>query len=344
MTTSPATHRPQLLYLHLLRILGAIGVVALHSSSTLVFHLHTTPPIDWWNTNIINAFFRWVVPGFILASGTIFLTLSKTDDLKTFYTKRFMKIGTPFIFWFVFYYFWKYKTGILDNLSFDQLYKHIIYDPPQYHLYFLFIITALYAATPFIKRITQSLTQPQIGYLLILLGLYTITWRYHAFTLILWLPYVFFFVFPCIASYLKSYISARTAAIGFLVSSVSIAFLTYYRFLTYHGEPEYFYGYTNPLVVLQAVSLFMLFYQLEPFFERSLKKHESLILWLSNKTFGVYLLALCFQETLWQLFETYLPNFKHTIITTNVHILISLILSFSAVTLIQKIPLLKKTV
>jgi len=113
LTTSPAPHSGasiRLLYGYVLRILGAVAVVAVHVASFGVLLFGKVKPLDWWGCNLVDSFSRWTVPAFIMLSGAFLLDTGRKEDEKTFsgsgargsvflsfFGRHFTSCGTRFI-------------------------------------------------------------------------------------------------------------------------------------------------------------------------------------------------------------------------------------------------------
>src|SRR3990167_4955287 len=103
----------------IIRILACIGVIVIHVSDPFL----TYPPYfgiggsSWWITNVINAFFRVSVPLFVVLSGYLLLDTTRSLNIKSFYKRRFVRVGIPTLFWLVFYFVWKYQLGDVKSIG-----------------------------------------------------------------------------------------------------------------------------------------------------------------------------------------------------------------------------------
>ena len=63
--------------------------------------------VRWTTVDFYQSFGRLGVPLFIMLTGALLLSPSKTnEDLGTFFKKRFSRIGLPCLFWGVIYFIW----------------------------------------------------------------------------------------------------------------------------------------------------------------------------------------------------------------------------------------------
>lgn len=96
------------------------------------------------------------VPIFIMLSGALIMDLNRPYSLGSFYKKRFIRIGIPFLFWAGFYYYWSYKSygmEITPEFIKNSLGQGLTYN----HLYFIFIILGLYAVVPILRFLLQNI-------------------------------------------------------------------------------------------------------------------------------------------------------------------------------------------
>jgi surface polysaccharide O-acyltransferase-like enzyme len=151
----------------LIRTVAIIAVVIIHVFTDYVntpkFFLNST----WWFANIVDSAARIAVPLFVMLSGALLLSSSKSYSTKTFLRKRFSKIGLPLLIWPLLYYAWKLYS---NNKAFA--FHTFIYDyismTTYYHLYFLYLIAGLYLLTPIIKLFLQGARPIDKKYALIL--------------------------------------------------------------------------------------------------------------------------------------------------------------------------------
>lgn len=336
--------KPQLLYLHLLRIIAAVAVIAIHSSAPLLYMMNTAPTLDWWNTNLINAFTRWAVPIYVMVSGTLLLDSSRQESFKEFIKKRAGKIGTPFIFWFLLYFTWEYTQNNISGIENNSLTMTLFFDPPGIHLYFLYIIIGLYIVTPFLRKVFNRLNEHQTVQFITLLCIFTLCWRMTGFVFVLWLPHLFYFSFTHVKDVIKKHVSNKVSATTFISASVAIAALTAHRFSIQHSSPVFFHEYTTIFVLLQAVSLFTLFYSLENTFQQHFSKHTHSIQYLSGLTFGTYLVSPIIQDILWHTYFIYNPPIHFSAGLIYAHILATIIISAAIIMVVQRIPIAKKII
>ena len=65
--------------LDLLRVIAILGVIWLHVSGEVVTASPNPGDEEWWVGNVADAFSRWCVPLFVMASGALLLP-QRADD------------------------------------------------------------------------------------------------------------------------------------------------------------------------------------------------------------------------------------------------------------------------
>jgi len=138
------TGKERKLNLDYLRVFATLATITLHVAAQ---NWQTTDinGFEWQVFNIYNSIVRWCVPVFVMISGALFL--NKNLTLKTIYSKYILRLIIAFGVWSSFYTF-LYTDGKREFV------KYFIIGP--YHLWFIWMIIALYMAIPFLKLLTEK--------------------------------------------------------------------------------------------------------------------------------------------------------------------------------------------
>ena len=136
-------------YFDLLRTVAIFFVIIIHC--TAVHFINLSPESrSWLVTNFFESISRWAVPIFIMISGA--LHLGRERDLNSFFKKNILKIVIILFSWNLIYGI----VGLVNGSSLsDFIYAFI---GGHYHLWFLYMLLALYALTPFIKKFINDPT------------------------------------------------------------------------------------------------------------------------------------------------------------------------------------------
>lgn len=141
------------LRLDLLRIVAIIAVIWLHVSGEVVVRESGPGDADWWVGNVADAFSRWCVPLFVMASGALLLPRRPDIDPWAFYRRRAARIVVPTLFWTAIYLG---VRAIGEDASARSLVISVVRGTPYYHLWFLYMIVGLYVAAPLISRFLEG--------------------------------------------------------------------------------------------------------------------------------------------------------------------------------------------
>lgn len=163
----------RIIYADILRIIATFAVIILHVSASKWYDLPISE-YNWQIFNIYDSLVRWAVPIFVMLSGEFFLNPDKEIDSKKLFCKYILRIVIAIIFWGLFYQFSEiFAKFILDHETitikkFLVAFAKIIFGPPWYHLWYLYMLIGLYLLTPVYRIFTKNATEKQFQYLLIL--------------------------------------------------------------------------------------------------------------------------------------------------------------------------------
>lgn len=343
-------------YFDLLRIVASYGIVVLHFSPL------TPQDADVfsssWRILITHSIlFRWSVPVFLMISGALFLSDDRALSIRRLYGKSIVRIVTSFLFWSGIYALCHciiYDKGIWTFLN--QLLRG------HYHMWFLFVILALYMLTPLLRSITASKARTQYFLILSLVFTFLIP---HAFSCISLFDFphadvvrslqsaltqvnpvsgmysIFYYV---LGYYLHTYSFKRRqrAAVygagiaGFLLA----AELTVRCARSSESAGSLFYDISSPAVLAMAAAVFVFFQSAFSDFHPGARLRQALLR-LSLYSYGVYLVHPFVIERL----SILLPA-KPAVILLGVPLLTMTIylLSLLISAVFNSIPILKKLV
>lgn len=146
----------------ILRAIGALSVITIHSTSFYVTFSHSS--LSYLFLGIINKFCNYAVPLFLFLSIALltYNTLNKDNlNILEFYKKRFLKTIPVFILYvFIYYIYLKSKNVNLISIKEDLLTfftSYILQGSIYHHLYFMPIIFQLYILFPIIYFFTKKI-------------------------------------------------------------------------------------------------------------------------------------------------------------------------------------------
>ena len=145
-----------------LRALAILMVITVHTWSLARVDAEIHPVL----ATIYGMFCRWGVPLFVMISGALQLS-APIQSIGTFYKKRYTRILIPFLIWSMVVYVLSIFAGKYDAI-------HSISQALQYYIpymltnrineayWFIGLIVALYAITPFLQRALQSCSRKEL--------------------------------------------------------------------------------------------------------------------------------------------------------------------------------------
>lgn len=322
-----------------LRVLAAFAVIFLHVSSLSLYNYNSIPKSDWLVGNAYDAIVRWCVPVFFMLSGAFLLDPKKEEDLTTFFKKRISKVFIPFLFWIVFYYFFLIgideKPFSIKQFPIDFLNNNIIY-----HLWYIYVLLGLYLITPIIKIIMKNSSKNLIYYFLILWFINgpIINLLDHLFNLNIFFDFA---IDDFIGYFILGYVLRITnfsnkALYSIYTLAIICLFITFYG--TYYDTVNndgtfvgFYYHYVSPNITIISIAVFLLVKNLNI---ESLKIN-SIIQFISSKTFGIYLIHVVFLKILNNYFDINYASFN-IVFSVPLISLLTFILCIISVSILQK--------
>jgi surface polysaccharide O-acyltransferase-like enzyme len=153
-------------YADIMRAVAILMVVWTHTASAYVYGLPLSPATaaNWSAANLLMAFVRPAVPLFLMLSGALLLQPEKASEpLSQFFSKRFAKVLIPFLFWSVAFLGWRiwFRGEVISaQQAIQELLKGTVYP----HLWFVYVILALYLATPVLRQYTHQARPANLAY------------------------------------------------------------------------------------------------------------------------------------------------------------------------------------
>ena len=149
------TGRQEIPWIHLVRVLACVMVVAIHICNIAFEH----NPKDNF-VNEIDSIFAFVVlkpcvPLFLMVTGYLILPYSYGNDVKGFYRKRVPRVLFPLLSWSVIYAVLPYCLGTADV---HQTLRELLLSPIKVPeplgciLWYLFVLLGIYLIIPFVSE------------------------------------------------------------------------------------------------------------------------------------------------------------------------------------------------
>jgi surface polysaccharide O-acyltransferase-like enzyme len=339
-----------------MRIIAIFAVIWLHFSSQRFYT--SFPSTEWEIRNIYDSMVRWGVPVFVMISGALFLDSNKKLSIKKLYSKNILRIICAFLFWSSIYLLYDILVTSRQSVTLGGVISGVT--KGSFHLWFLKMLLGLYIIAPILKIIANNKKIEVYFLLIVLLTTFLLPWFFkllgflnNNMTLLFKdfcermgfiitdklnesaLGYIGYFM---LGHYLrnKTFNSSirKTIYILGLISWICVIIFTHYLSFHYNRADIFFYDYLSVFTLAEAIAIYTF---INHRFKNYNSKHSSLIVKISNLTFGVYLIHILFR----QFFQNSLGIDSYTIgvgIGVPVLSIITFICSLAFTWTINKIP------
>lgn len=135
---------------------------------------------QWWFAAVMQPLLLSFVGIYFMLSG-MFLLDSATGDITQFYKKRVKVIVIPFFLFSVLYYLFDVSRsmGVLPWWEYPVEFFRDFFSgtvPMADHMWFMYVIIALYLCTPFLARMMNAMNDKELRYfILLIVGIQTVT-------------------------------------------------------------------------------------------------------------------------------------------------------------------------
>ena len=150
--------------LDLARVLSMLAVIMIHVSAP---YIHKSSDFALLGMNLgwmLNQVTRFAVPLFVLLSGTSLGFSASTRSLGTFYKKRAVKIGLPYVVWFAIYFWYDYLHSPTPmDLSPSRILRAFLQGQGAPHLYFIIVVAQCYLFYPLLKKAVDRWATASVG-------------------------------------------------------------------------------------------------------------------------------------------------------------------------------------
>ena len=175
------------IYIDLIKSLAVIGVIVIHTSSSLV--MFSSGSFRWSAAMIYRSVFGASVPLFLMCSGALLLDPQKDMSLKKLYFHSLLRIIIAMLFWTSAYKFYHLISD--GNLSFSasvHALKEVILFNHEFHFYYLHMIIAVYVFLPITRKFVLSAKKSDLIYFIVVWTVFGIlmptVMTFYPFTLI----------------------------------------------------------------------------------------------------------------------------------------------------------------
>lgn len=288
--------RPRTLSLDALRALATAMIVGLHAGAYRWLDLAPSSRA-WLGLTVIDGATRWALPVFFMITGALFLGRPQRTGIRSVWTRSLPRLVVAFVVWSVVYAFLR-QAWSGAPFSWRRLFD--VRPLTFYHLWFLPAIIALYLVLPLLWAVCRERVLAR--YLVVLsLAFFTATTlapydptRTAAPLVAMLTPaMVTGYVGYAVAGHLLA-TTTRTVGTGVLLAAAGLGIavtiaMTAATSLAAGKPDDHWLGYLTPHVALTCAAVFLLLRRAEPALQRAGARWRGAIAWLSENSFGVYL-------------------------------------------------------
>lgn len=282
-----------------MRAFAALSIIMIHSTSGYI-------NASFWGS-ALNQFPRFGSPLFVMMSGFILYHIElkrPSVSYYQFFKHRFLKVAIPYFIWTLFYTTFSLRTEIFgDSVMYliptVKLYLiNLLTGTGYVHLYFILIMIQLYALFPFLKKAMDNYTITTMTVATSISFVFQMLIYIHRLGIItlpdLGIAYATLFpgwlVFFCFGIYLKMRLEPSVSFWQTKKFACALIWIGLMVIAMYEVRISPVNISLRPVISLYGLSTFFLFYLI---FERMKKivspKVDSLIEWVANNSFDIYL-------------------------------------------------------
>jgi surface polysaccharide O-acyltransferase-like enzyme len=296
-----------------------------------------------------------------MLSGALLLQPEKHDTIRSFFKKRWARIGLPWIFWGVAYFAWNFL--VLDKPFTSDAIVQGILTGPYYNFWYLYMLLGLYLLTPVLRIMLPKVTDVTLKrYLLVwfisvaIIPFIIVLYGSGSFSTVVanvsWVLYLLlgltgYFVLGTFLARVKIHrlFLSILAAIGVAVSALSIYIIQ--SPIGGNREIFAFTVYFGPWTILTSVAIFLLLNTIKtPNQTISFSAGRKLIRAISQNTLPLALFHLMILESLQKGYFGFAINGNtiNTIIGVPLITVLTLFISLGIILLLKKIPYFQRLI
>lgn len=159
--------KKRVLYYDVLNIAACLAVIAMHHNGVV----HTYSDSLMWKTAlIVEVGAYWAVPIFLMISGATLMNYREKYDTKTFFQKRLLRTVIPFFAWSAIVLVWKTAvTGVfqMEEVNLRTVLNALLNNQMESKYWFFPTIISFYLMMPVLSWLTEEKHRPTLRYVVI---------------------------------------------------------------------------------------------------------------------------------------------------------------------------------
>lgn len=331
--------KKRIIWIDILRIVGMIGVITIHITKNTIetFGLSGMAKIFFL---IICNLCNFTLPLFVMVSGS--LLLSKDICYKEIFVKYIKRMLLVIIFIGGIFAFMEefYINRRIDVLLFYNVINRIITGRLWEHMWYLYLIIALYLITPLLRVWCKNSDKRSQQVLLIILFITTVL-KYDMSNLFnidiaFYVPITVGFVFAYLFGYYL-YNNEISSKMQIILNILGILAVITIILLTYFNIACYLIDYTSTLSIIVTANVYLLIKKVNI----ASIKICNIISLLGECSFGIYIFHQLFINIIYKILKfNIILNFPYVFLP--IYILVIFITTFICVYLLRKINVMRK--
>ena len=155
-TNAPApapTQTPRDARLSLLKVIGSMGVVLVHTSMHTL-NARVVDSLSWWLADLGNTMGRNMSSLFAMVAGAVLLGRLIEANPSGFVRQRLARLLPAVLVWSAFYFAWRAFLG--ETMTWTKVAHDLAYGMPYFHLWFLFAMLGVYVLMPGFRLLVRD--------------------------------------------------------------------------------------------------------------------------------------------------------------------------------------------
>lgn len=306
-------------WIDIFKIIAIFAVIVIHSAAPFLAGDNQIGTRSWWIGNIYDSLSRWCIPVFVMLTGSVLLMSSYENNIKHFFVHKFRRIVIPFFAWSIIYFLWR-KWINHEDLLYSSFVKLILKEPLYYHLWYLYIIIALYLLTPIISVYIKNATKANVNYFIIfwifvssllpvIMNIFDIEFFFNLNLSYAIFPYLGYFILGFRLIQIEHNVKKMISL--FLICLISIWITMYGTYLLSLQRGVFngiLYEYYSPNVLLLSMSLFLIVKLLFSTISDKKNKMSIILKYVASCVPGIYLV----HALIISLINKYFPFLNYT--------------------------------
>ncbi len=339
-----SARRPDIFYIHLLRFIAAIAVIAIHVLGPFRELYGQIPDHQWFGAVSINAVTRLAVPVFKMISGALLLSDTRPFDNRHYLQRRLGKVVVPFVGWTLIYA--AIGDVVMGQWQAEEtlaILKASPNEPVWYHLWFFYDFIPLYFVIPLLAPLLHRMEPERVKLLIAAWMVLTLMHLLKVETplrqnLLLYSGYLVlgWFLFN------RDNRPQLKLWLGLGLGSIALNLVgSWYAAEAKGAYSALFMGYKSLNTVLIGGMLFVL---AQCYAERIGARAKRVIVSISTYSLGIYLVHPLLLIPVRNLDNGVYAWFGHTLIAIPVITLVTLVVAWALTAMLAKLPLINRLV